>query len=50
MINQNLSDVDVDLKIYRYLRLHIKIICRRFRNIAFLFFEMCAGAIYEIFV
>ena len=38
------------MKIYQYLRLHIKIICRRFRIITLLPFEIHAPAIYEMFV
>ena len=37
------------MKIYYYLRLHIKIICRRFRIIAFTF-EIYALEICEMFI
>ena len=38
------------MKIYQYLRLHIKIICRRFRITKPFAFEIYAPKIYEMFI
>ena len=47
---RNLTYTNADLKIYQYLRLHMKIIYWRFHIKHLLVFEICEGKIREKFV
>ena len=49
-VTQRLRYTNVDMKIYRYPRLHIKVICRRFHILAPFTFGICKLKMFVIIV